>query len=653
MKKAFYTFLFMLLPIVSMAGELIRPAPEPFPDLYAYSDTCNVYLLKDGDAGILIDLGDGKILPELECAGVRKIEWILFTHHHREQLQGIDQIDRNITQVAAPKGEKELFETPTDYRRWFPKLNDPYTVYGASYSRPYPRAIPVDKALEDGETFRWKDYELICIETPGHSPAALSYLLKGKGGVVGAFTGGHFHDDAKLSTWYDSEWDYGFGKGIDALLDSTLKLADQSPEIAFPSEGPVILNATDQLQSFHERLSNFKKSYIRGYDPFTATAKQRDPLSKPTEFSMINQISPHLYKLNSETFGKNFSILIADSGHALVLDCGLFPEVFLHKIIQGMKKHLGLKQIDALWISHMHGDHFLMGPTLKRHYGAETWTLDMVADVCENPRNYDYAALVSSYGGGFDGMKIDKRFADGESIEWEGYRIRVDWMPGQTKYHCALWLEVDGMKVVFTGDNLFADSSDCSQNGHEAVVARNNAIIEEGYLYGSRYLKELQPDLILGSHSYVIPNPAGLIDRYHNWSKEMIRIYKDILPGNDYEYLYDPNWVSAYPYRVDLSQEPSRKVDITIRNFRSSPQHHKIHIVLPEGITAEPPTLSGLIAPESTRIYTVLLKRTKKFSVEQGLQIIPFDITLDGHHHGQLFDFLIRTNATDLKSNKK
>ena len=150
-----------------------------------------------------------------------------------------------------------------------------------------------------------------------------------------------------------------------------------------------------------------------------------------------------------------------------------------------------------------------------------------------------------------------------------------------------------------------------------------------------------------------MPNPAGLIDRYHDWSKEMISIYKDILPGNDYGYLYDPNWVSAYPYRVDLSQEPSRKVDITIRNFRSSPQHHKIHLVLPEGITTESPTLSGLIAPESTRIYTVSLKRTKKFSVEQGLQIIPFDITLDGHHHGQLFDFLIRTNAADLKSNKK
>ncbi|HND55608.1 MAG TPA: hypothetical protein PLV92_24505, partial [Pirellulaceae bacterium] len=38
-----------------------RPAAESFPNLYSWTDTCNVYLLRDGDAAILIDLGDGSI----------------------------------------------------------------------------------------------------------------------------------------------------------------------------------------------------------------------------------------------------------------------------------------------------------------------------------------------------------------------------------------------------------------------------------------------------------------------------------------------------------------------------------------------------------------------------------------------------------------
>jgi len=156
---------------------------------------------------------------------------------------------------------------------------------------------------------------------------------------------------------------------------------------------------------------------------------------------LINRVTPHLYKLSPRNNpGKNFAIIVSDSGKGLILDCGLFPEETLDQIILGMRQHLGLKSIDAFWISHMHGEHFLLGPTLKRKYGAEAWTLDIIADKCENPRRYDYASMVSAYGDGFDGMKIDKRFRDGESIEWEGYRIQVDWMPGQTEVGCCLCL---------------------------------------------------------------------------------------------------------------------------------------------------------------------------------------------------------------------
>ena len=70
-----------------------------------------------------------------------------------------------------------------------------------------------------------------------------------------------------------------------------------------------------------------------------------------------------------------------------------------------------------------------------------------------------------------------KLFVAGDATFWGG---------------CCLWLELDGKRIAFTGDNLFANSSDKSQDGHEAVVARNSAIFEEGYLYGSKYLKDLK-----------------------------------------------------------------------------------------------------------------------------------------------------------------
>jgi len=616
-----------------------QPASELFPNLYVWTDTCNVYVLKRDDKAILIDLGNGSVLKQLPKLGIKQVDWILFTHHQREQCQGIGLVDRDITKVAAPDEEEDLFETPTEFRKWFPKLGDKYTVYGASYSRPPRQPISLNRTLTHGESFDWEGLKLDCRLTPGHSPGSLSYLLRKDEKTI-AFTGGVMHDGSKMTNWFDSEWDYGFGKGIDVLIGSVGDLIKENLHIACPSHGPIINHAHQQFRTYEEKLKTFRASYIRGYPVFDSTEEQRDSYSKPTKVPLISQVTPHLYKLSHETKGKNFAIIISDSGRGLILDAGLFPETMLEEIIVGLRKHMGLKEIDAFWISHMHGDHFLLGPALKEKYGAEAWTLDIIADKCEHPRRYDYSALVSSYGSGIDGMAIEKRFKNGESVMWEGYKIQVDWMPGQTEFGCCLWLEIDGQRIAFTGDNLFGTPSDVNQDGHEAVVARNSAILEEGYLLGSAYLKDLKPDIVMGSHSYVMDRPAAFLQRYHDWSKKMIKLYQDILPDTDYEYNFDPYWVSAYPYRVDLTEEGTQKVTVTVRNFRNVPQKHDIQLKMPPGFTVVPNKLAGFVAPHSERDYEVMVSVDRQKS-SPGVQMATFDIALDGKQYGELFDFLL------------
>ena len=157
----------------------------------------------------------------------------------------------------------------------------------------------------------------------------------------------------------------------------------------------------------------------------------------------------------------------------------------------------------------MHGDHFLDVPYLRDKWGAQVWTLKDVADKCEHPERYDYAAMIPAYQAGFDALHIDRAFERGEQFEWQGYKFTVDWMPGQTEFGCCIHGMIDGKHVAFTGDNLFGSSTDPAQNGHEAVVARNSAIFEEGYIYGAEYLQKLQPDLIVAGHSYVMDQPRG------------------------------------------------------------------------------------------------------------------------------------------------
>lgn len=495
-----------------------QPDPGGHPDLFVWTDTANVYVLRDGDAAVLIDLGDGSVLDRLGEIGVKTVEWVLFTHHHREQCQGAPKLAGKGIKVAAPEAERELFENPTKFRRMNVRLGDPFTIHGTSYVRPPIQPIPLDKTFRRMDTFAWRGREIWCLDTRGNSPGAMSYALKDRGRWL-VFSGDVMLDGARMHTWFDSEWDYGFAAGIYAITNSAGLLRNFEPAWTLPSHGPPIRDGARQLKEYQERLRRLERLLVRGYDVHTFSGATQDKVSKPTAVPHVWQVLPHIYKFRGPNFYPNFYVIVADSGRGLALDCGLLDEKFLDDTLGLMRERLGLKGIDAVVISHMHGDHFLQAPYLRQKHGTKIWAIDRMGPVCEHPERFDYCAPIQAYGqklGGvpIESVKFDRLFRDGESFEWEGYRFTIDWMPGQTEFALALQGVVDGKKIVFTGDNIFGDPDDPRHTGHEAMVAHNSAILEEGYIYGAEYLSRLRPDIILGGHSYVMDRPAEFIERY-------------------------------------------------------------------------------------------------------------------------------------------
>jgi glyoxylase-like metal-dependent hydrolase (beta-lactamase superfamily II) len=288
----------------------------------------------------------------------------------------------------------------------------------------------------------------------------------------------------------------------------------------------------------------------------------------------------------------------------------------------------------------MHGDHCQEAPHLKEKWGAQIWTMDRVAAKCRYPERYDYAAPINAYGKGFDYVGFDRILRDGETFEWEGYSLTVDWMPGQTEFALCLHGQIDGRLMAFTGDNLFGSTVDPAQTGHEAVVAHNSGILEEGYLYAANYLHGLQPDIILGGHSWVMDKPREMIERYRQGALDLRRAFQSLSTDEDYRYIFDPYWVRAEPYRVSVPVGGRGECVVWIRNFRERVQKYRIVVHTPAGVTATPAVLEGTSPAEST--VRVPLEFKAALNAPQGVQIAAFDVTLDGQRYGEWFDVILQ-----------
>ena len=99
MKILFVLPSLLLLFVCSSAAD--NPGFEIIqPNIYRLQDACNVYLLRSGDAGLLIDAGYERLDKELKNIGVQRIDWILHTHFHRDQCLGSASLKNTGTKIA-------------------------------------------------------------------------------------------------------------------------------------------------------------------------------------------------------------------------------------------------------------------------------------------------------------------------------------------------------------------------------------------------------------------------------------------------------------------------------------------------------------------------------------------------------------------------
>ncbi|MBW3623298.1 MAG: MBL fold metallo-hydrolase [Armatimonadetes bacterium] len=608
------------------------PQLQPLlPNLWLYPDTCNVYVLQDANRALLVDFGSGEVLRHLPEIGVNQVEWVLYTHHHREQCQGHPRLSDLNVRVGVPAQEADLFTDPAGYFRQFKRC----AVEGAPYARPPRDPITVHARFQDGDDFTWGPYRIACDHAPGHSPGMMVYRTRVDGKPV-AFSGDLLRDEGQLDTFYDSEWDYGFGAGMTALLRSLRILRMHNPEILLPSHGAAPLrNAHRHLDRMIQRLDTFLPLYLRDWDMDENLFLSRRA-SLPTEVNGVRRISPHLFSLVGNTLGHNCYILLSDSGRGLMIDAGIFladAARWLDEKLEQMEAAFGLKGIDAVLVSHYHGDHLLQVPHMVEKHGAEVWTHEAVVEPLRSPDRRNLTCLHPNYGIPADAIPVHRTLKEGETLEWEGFRLKALHLPGQTEFAAGYFGEIDGKAVGFTGDNMFASPN---RSGHDAFIARNRGILEQGYLKCAEALREQDPDLLLGGHAQEIPSPRKQIEHLRDWALKFRDVLTDLSPYPEYEYLIDPYWVEIMPYKLHVSPGQTASAILSLTNHREEETAIQAAIRVPPGWTADPPFVRVQIPPRTRHEANLILRCPS--DTRPDIYPLTIDITMNGEKLGEKFD---------------
>jgi glyoxylase-like metal-dependent hydrolase (beta-lactamase superfamily II) len=230
------------------------------PNLYLLRDTCNVYVLKNGDRALLIDFGSGHVLKLLGQIGITKVDGILHTHHHRDQCQGDGRAVGQRIPIHVPAHERHLFEDAENFwrnRRVFHLYyvrNDFFTLT---------HNLPVAGVLRDYETFRWGPYEFLIFPTPGHTLGAISLVGKVDGKKV-AFSGDLIHSPGKVANLYELQYEYASADGVDVAIFSLAKLRELGLELICPSHGEPFANPETGITDLIGKLKGWWESYSPG-----------------------------------------------------------------------------------------------------------------------------------------------------------------------------------------------------------------------------------------------------------------------------------------------------------------------------------------------------------------------------------------------------
>lgn len=611
-----------------------RFAPDAAPErlsenLYRFSDTCNVFIVRDGSRCVLIDFGSGRVLDHLGRLGIQKVDWILHTHHHRDQCQGdYKAVERGIP-IAVPAHERHLFADAENFwrnRRVF------HLYYVRNDFNTITENIPVAQSLADYSRFPWLKTEFQILPTPGHTLGAITLLATIDNRRV-AFSGDLMYAPGKIQNLHDTQINYGGSEGIDLGIYSLARLREQKPSLLCPSHGEPIANPEEAMAQTMRALTSYYR-FQTGNDP----VEENKPYA----------VSPHLICHYQTT--SSFYAILSNSGKAMFIDYGAASGVhfnnferatattdrirFVEHNIDLMKRDYGVKSVDVAMPSHMHDDHMNGFPHLIRHHNTRIWCYENMVDIFENPRGHNLGCILG------EPFRVARSFRHGEKFRWEEFEFEITHSPGHTDYQMALFVTIDGNRVAFTGDAFFMPNPRNDGTLRHNLIFRNH-VENDSHLRSIRNLIEHEPTLIAPGHGRAYPVNRDIMLATEQKFRQQQQHFFDLLPEGETDFGLDPSWVKIYPYQMMVGPGSVQKAEVRVQNYRAEPMKMEVSLLTPAEWQITPETLVFEVPAKSNTRQPFTITVPKNWQAPSPRLAIAADVRAAGRYLGQITEAVV------------
>lgn len=578
------------------------------PRVSCFRDTCNVYVLRaeDGTA-VLVDFGDGRVLDHLEELGVERVTDVLLTHHHRDQLGGLARAAEAGIRIWAPPAELELIAGMDERWRRRPTWND-YDLRQDRFS--LLRSVPVTGAAAEYRTQRYGGIEAYTLPTPGHTLGSVTYLVELEGRRL-AFTGDLVLGDGRVWSLAATQWTYSGIEGWAATITSAAVLAEREPDVLLPSHGEPVERPQAALATLQQRMQRLID--LRLPSPWDALERVREP---------FEAITPNLLR-NRTMFATNY-VLRSETGAALLIDFGYDVSTTatptertarrtLLWSLDALRRDHGVERFDAALVTHYHDDHVAGLNLLRDVEGAEVWAPANVAPILEHPERHDLPCLW------FDPIPVDRAIELEQPFRWHEHELTLYPLPGHTRYAAAIGFEVDGKRILVTGDQ---QTDEAGGNSILNIQYRNRGVPED-FVASAELYRRLRPDLILGGHWLPFELTDARLRRLTDDAARFVEAHRDVLAEESFG--VEGFGARIEPYRLS----PGRNdVTVTVRSPFDRAETARVRLVLPDGWSAEPAEREPELEPRGEAEVTFTVEVT-------GPGVLAADLTVGETPFGQ------------------